>query len=308
MHMKKALAAAALALFQMTAWAQEPGKPELNKPEPPMLGLHWARGAQPEARTNAGGGGSGANLVYHNGPILATTDVTAIFWGNSWGNSNYASGKITGLAKFYDGVGGTNYAATTTEFSGSNGQVTTTITNHQAITDASAGPTKAPSTSTILAEVCKVIGSPTTNGYYPVYTDLKRGSAGYCAWHSWGTCGTTNVQFAFFFDLDGDPGCDPGDNVTGNSQGLAALGNVTGHELSEAMTDPRGNGWYDRQGYENSDKCAWTFGTPYLTFPSNGSKWMIQGNWSNTAYTNNYGYANNKGQKGCLDGGNYQLK
>ena len=155
--------------------------------------------------------------------------------------------------------------------------------------------------------MCSSDLNPMTNGYYPVYTDLKRGSAGYCAWHSWGTCGTTNVQFAFFFDLDGDPGCNPGDNVTGNSQGLAALGNVTGHELSEAMTDPRGNGWYDRQGYENSDKCAWTFGTNYLTF-TNGSKWMIQGNWSNDAYNNGYGYANNKGQKGCLDGGNYLLK
>ena len=43
-------------------------------------------------------------------------------------------------------------------------------------------------TSAILAEVCKVITNPVANGYYPVYVDSPRGHAGYCAWHSYGTC------------------------------------------------------------------------------------------------------------------------
>ena len=50
---------------------------------------------------------------------------------------------------------------------------------------------------------------PTGNGYYPVYTDIARGNAGYCAYHSVGTCGGMRVQFAYFFKLDGDAGCDP---------------------------------------------------------------------------------------------------
>ena len=55
-----------------------------------------------------------------------------------------------------------------------------------------------------------MIGEPAVaNGYYPVYTDIPRGNAGYCAWHSWGSVGSTPVQFAFFFKLDGDAGCDP---------------------------------------------------------------------------------------------------
>jgi hypothetical protein len=108
------------------------------------------------------------------------------------------------------------------------------------------------------------------------------------------------VQFAFFWKLDADPGCDPQDPSTAHSQGLEALANVTGHELAEAMTDPASPGaWYDQQGYENGDKCAWTFGAPLLTF-SNGSKWKIQGEWSNAAYTAGTGYANSSGQKGCL--------
>ena len=56
------------------------------------------------------------------------------------------------------------------------------------------------------------------------------------------------MQFGFFWDLDGDSGCDPQSTVAGVSQGLAALANVSGHELSEARTDPRSTGWYDDSG------------------------------------------------------------
>jgi hypothetical protein len=110
------------------------------------------------------------------------------------------------------------------------------------------------------------------------------------------------VQFAFFFDLDGDAGCDPQDTSGLHSQGLAAIANVSGHELSEARTDPANPGaWYDSSGQENGDKCAWTFGVPLVTF-SNGTQWKIQGEWSNAAYNAGTGYPNSSGQKGCLSG------
>jgi hypothetical protein len=110
------------------------------------------------------------------------------------------------------------------------------------------------------------------------------------------------VQFAFFFNLDGDPGCDPGDTTTGHSQGLAALANVSAHELSEARTDPASPGaWYDSSGAENGDKCAWKFNVPSVTF-SNRTKWKVQGEWSNAAYDAGTGYPNSSGQNGCLDG------
>jgi hypothetical protein len=140
-----------------------------------------------------------------------------------------------------------------------------------------------------------------TNGYYPVYVDVKRGNAGFCAWHSYGTCGGKIVHFAFFFDLDADLGCDPKDSSGLHSQGLAALVNVSGHEISEARTDPRLNAWYDSSGEENSDKCAWTFGHPLVTL-SNGTQWKVQGNWSNNAYNSGTGYPSSSGLKGCIDG------
>ena len=131
-----------------------------------------------------------------------------------------------------------------------------------------------------------------------------RGNANYCAWHSYGTCSGFVVQIGFFFNLDGDAGCNPQSNLDGTSagvgsftysQGLNALANVAAHEMSEMRSDPLLNAWYDSKGSENGDKCSWTFPTTYETFfASSGpttygsvfpaTTWKLQGEWSNAAY------------------------
>jgi len=267
------------------------------KNEPPLMGIHWAREFAHAARPHRS-----PDMLWHNGAIMPSSTVRAIYWGTSWTTAAGTSSatKISGLDSFYTGFSNSNYAATSDEYTGTNGQVGSSVTNAGYVVDTTAA-TGGNQVSPILAEVCKVISQPTADGYYPVYTDVPRGNAGYCAWHSYGTCGTTPVQIAFFFNLDGDPGCDPQDTQTGNPQGLAALANVSAHELSEARTDPRNGGWYDSSGNENGDKCAWTFNVPYVKF-SNGSIWKVQGEWSNAAYNSNTGYPNSSGQNGCLDG------
>ena len=171
--------------------------------------------------------------------------------------------KITGIDYFYSHVGGTPYLHTNSEYTDNSGNVSTTNVSKASAdkTDFNATPSGAPSTSAVLAEVAKVTGNnPVPGAYYPVYSDQPRGTAGYCAWHSSGTINGIQVQFGFFFALDGDSGCDPqAPTNLGHSQGLSALANVSGHELSEMLTDPQLNGWYDQKGDENSDKCAWTF-------------------------------------------------
>ncbi len=251
------------------------------------------------AKGQAGRKPGSADMIWHNGPIMTSVVSQNIFWGTSW--ANYSGDKITGLDAFMGGYSGSNYAKTSDEYTGTNGTVGNTVTAGSHIIDATAA-SGGGNTGAILAEVCKVITNPVANGYYSVYTDLPRGNAGYCAWHSHGTCNGVGVQFAFFWKLDGDAGCDPVDNTTGHSQGLAALANVAAHELSEARTDPDvQGGWYDRQGAENGDKCAWTFNVASVTF-SNGTRWKVQGEWSNKAFDTGTGYPNRSGQKGCLDG------
>jgi hypothetical protein len=61
---------------------------------------------------------------------------------------------------------------------------------------------------------------------------------------------------------------------------------VLAHEIDEAVTDPDLNAWYDATGYENADKCAWTYGTTYKA--TNGAvanvrigtrDYLVQQNW-----------------------------
>jgi hypothetical protein len=297
--------AAGTASADLNAKAPENLKKQTN--DPPMLGIHWARDFQPNVRAVEEAAQSAArvrrspNMTYHGGLIMTSSNTKAIFWGTSWGT--YSGDKITGMDSWYTGFSNSNYAKTSDEYTGSNGQVGPIVNHGGHVIDTSKSTTGS-NTTAILNEVCKVITNPdpSGNGYYAVYTDTPRGSAGYCAWHSVGTCNGVRVQFAYFFKLDGDGGCDPGDTSGLHSQGLAAIANVSGHELSEARTDPASPGaWYDSSGEENGDKCAWTFGAPLVTF-SNGTQWKIQGEWSNAAYTAGTGYANSSGQKGCLGG------
>jgi hypothetical protein len=68
------------------------------------------------------------------------------------------------------------------------------------------------------------------------------------------------------------------------------MASIIAHELQEAVTDPDLNAWYDTRGYENADKCAWTFGG--TSTASNGSaynvtlggrQYLIQRNWVNAS-------------------------
>ena len=68
------------------------------------------------------------------------------------------------------------------------------------------------------------------------------------------------------------------------------MASIIAHEVEEAASDPELNAWYDTRGYENADKCAWTFGS--TSNASNGAKYnmtlgglnfLIQQNWVNAS-------------------------
>jgi len=279
--------------------------------DPPMAGLHLTREqAQAQAKAaNGAGPNSSPNLIYHGGPILNTTAAGAIFWGPSWANPSFVGDKITGIDSWYAGVTKSDYARTSDEYTDSTGQQVTASIGYLGYTIDTSTAANGSKTSDILNEACKILANgklqAVRNGFYAVYVDVPRGHTRYCAYHSAGSC-TLNgsslpVEFGFYFNLDGDAGCDPQDTSGLHSQGLAALANVSGHELSETRSDPSLNAWYDSSGNENADKCAWTFGGSLLKF-SNNTYWKIQGNWSNTAYNAGSGYLNNSSQPGCIDG------
>jgi hypothetical protein len=75
----------------------------------------------------------------------------------------------------------------------------------------------------------------------------------------------------------------PNDNFAGD----AMVTNLT-HALNGILTNPFGNGWYDRYGLENADKCTGNFGTTWTT--ANGARanlrlhqreYLVEQNWAN---------------------------
>jgi hypothetical protein len=253
-------------------------------PEHVQLAKEYAHAARP-------GGGSSPLMTDHGGPVLVSTETAAIFWGN-WSSPG---DKITGIDSFFQGWGDSGMAGDSTEYG-----VGTTSTYLGHFMDSSAAPNKALTTAGAVAEACKIVGNaPDANAVYFIYTSTGAGHVSYCAWHSWGNCSNgAPIQVAYMPNIDGIAGCDPQSDVKGESQGLAALVNVTSHELSEATTDPRGNAWFDASGNENGDKCAWSFDHD-VTF-ANGTTWKLQMEWSNAAYTAGTGHPNTAGQLGCL--------
>jgi hypothetical protein len=244
-------------------------------------------------------------LAWGGGGVLHANKTQAIFWGANWSSTSFAGDKIAGIDTFFGGFGGSLYAGASTEYTDSTGSVTSSSAYLGHVMDTtSSPPTKALTTSSAVAEACKIANnSPDPNALYLIYTQNGPSHASYCAWHSWGTCSTgAPIQVAYMPNIDGIAGCDPGAPYAGHSQGLAALANVTAHELSEAITDPRGTGWTDSGGAENGDKCAWSFSPTNggVVTLSNSSTWKLQGEWSNAAYNASTGYANRSGQLACL--------
>jgi len=100
----------------------------------PKVHVHLAKGhARP-------GGGGVQLLQYHGGAIMTSSVVQAVFWGPSWNSSSFTGDKITGLGTFYNGIGGSKYMGTNTEYTGSNGTVGTGVTYSGSVKDLSAPP------------------------------------------------------------------------------------------------------------------------------------------------------------------------
>jgi hypothetical protein len=137
-----------------------------------------------------------------------------------------------------------------------------------------------------------------TNGVYFVLTsaDVKETSgfgSQYCGWHTHGTISSSDIKYAFVGDAStqAPTGCIAltAAKVPNGNLGADGMASVIFHELSETVTDPDLNAWYDRQGNENADKCAWTFGTTYTTGGGKtanvklGSRdFLLQRNWVNS--------------------------
>ncbi len=324
------LAAASDSRAQAQGQAQEPmvfedsagGWRVIEEGQPPVMihatteKMKKVREEHPKARP--GGGGGSSNLSYHGGiggiGVETAPKVYLVLWGSQW-NNNDPSGEQAILTKFYQGVGGSSWLNSVTQYC--QGVASGTITcgssgahagNPNGIfagvwaDNTSAAPSK-PRQSQLAAEAVRAAQhfgnmSATSNAsvQYVIATATGNNSSGfkssYCAYHSSTSSTAGNIAYTNLpYMTDAGASCGANFNGLGANAGITIVG---GHELAETSTDQFPNGgWLDSGGEENGDKCAWISsgqGASADTSLSTGT-FPVQSLWSN---------AFNGGAGGCV--------
>jgi hypothetical protein len=271
----------------------------------------------PRGNSKPGGGGSN-NLTYHGGVggygvETGADKVYLVYWGSQW-NNNDPSGEAAIQQSFFNGVGGSKWNNSVTQYCQgvANGAVScaggTAATNPSSVLagvwhDNGAAASSHPTPSELANEAIRAaahFGNTTAASnatvQYVINTATGNNSSGfqsqYCAWHSSASYAGGNLAFTNMpYITDAGSTCGANFNNLGPTAGITIVG---GHEFAETETDifPSG-GWLDSGGRENGDKCAWItsrHGAVANITLSTGT-FPVQSLWSN---------AFNRGAGGCV--------
>jgi hypothetical protein len=257
------------------------------------------------------------NLAYNGGVggigVETTPKVYLVLWGSQW-NGNDPSGEAATVQSFLQGVGGSSWLNSVTQycqgvavgtiFCGSSGQHAGNPRRPRRHVERQRfGGTVAPTQSQLAAEAVRAaqhFGNSTSSSnastQYVIATAHGNNASGfgtqYCAWHSSTSSSVGNVAYTNLpYMTDAGASCGANFNGLGSNAGMTI---VEGHELAETITDQFPNGgWLDRRGEENGDKCAWISsgqGAASNIHLSTGT-FAVQSLWSN---------AFNGGSGGCV--------
>jgi serine protease len=216
-------------------------------------------------------------MTNHGGPVQTAPKVYVVFW--DW--TSDPSGEQAYLTRFLSSVGGTPWLGTVNQF-GAGSQASLLAGTWSDTADAvPASPTDAQ----IQAEAARAVTHFGTGGSVNVQivvaTPTGHSTSGFgtsfCAYH--GAVGAdpnvTYTDLPYMTDAGGSCG---EDSVNGAGGLLDGVSIVEGHELAEAITDPLLNAWFDANGAEIGDKCAWT-GLGNIT--TSAGTFAVQPLWSN---------------------------
>lgn len=278
--------------------------------------------------TSGSAGQAGGPLIYHAGGkvMLPWVEIYTIFWnpptlqsGNPTGFASTYGGPQTLIAAWLPTHGLFNI---NTEYYQTIGGVTTYVNNlgGRAGFYVSTQPlpasgchnnngvpvaTDCVNDTQIRAEIQRVMNvngwTPGMNKLFMMFLPKNLGSCfdsgstqcsytAYCGYHSYIPNGGNPIIYT------NEPygnanNCWTGLPSPNNDVEADSAASVASHEIAEATTDPLLDAWYDSQGNENADICAWNFGT--LTWKANGSAtananqmyngwyFTLQQNWSN---------------------------
>jgi hypothetical protein len=270
-----------------------------------------AQKAHDEAKAH---GGAGTGIYYHGGPVLqAATNVVAVYWASS---PIYVGGPAAGttgsgaqdgslVGYFLSHLGGSSYFNINTTYTDGSGRHIANVVNYNGFW---ANNTNAPTGTANISDgaMIAMLQSGFNSGalsydpstLYAIFTSGKVNLGGgfgtqYCAYHTHGTVSIggvakTVLYAAMPYDQAYPGACTNGTGAPNGDAGADSEVNTLAHEIEETTTDEMANAWWDRQGYENADKCAWTWGT---TSTVGGGVWnitigtkhfLVQQNWINS--------------------------
>jgi hypothetical protein len=216
------------------------------------------------------------DVRYHGGPVLGGTVAIYFIWYGSWPET----GAREILPDLLRGLTGSGYLRLQTRFrdpaSGTaaselalRGSTTDRYSQGKAISDAG---------------VANAVARAIVSGELPLDPDalyLVLSSADvsetsgfcstYCGFHEHTRILGETVRFAFVGSAEGCMSACAAQPVGPNGDAAAdAMASIVAHEISETITDPDFDAWYDAEGSENGDKCAWTFGATHAV--ANGAQ------------------------------------
>ncbi len=255
------------------------------------------KGAPGRGNAGTGSNTTGNGINYNGGPIILGTTNVYFIWYGTWDSTSQ-----TIMTNWANHIGGSPYFNINTSYFNSANQNVTNSVAFKASTTDNYSQGKSLGDANIWNIVSNAIsggGLPLdTNAVYFVLTaaDVSETSGfltTYCGWHTYNYYngnGNYPVKYSFVGNASANLGvCAAQTGSSPNADPAAdAMVSVMSHELEESVTDPLLNAWYDSNGEENADKCAWTFGTTYTA--ANGSianmnlggrDYLIQQNWIN---------------------------
>jgi phosphate-induced protein 1 len=254
-----------------------------------------------------------SKILYHDGPVLPGIRNIYMIWYGCWADNCGRAGDTKTrmlMADFLTTIGNSPYAQINSTYTDASGQpAASSFIYGGDVIDGSYSHFPDLSQSDIVSLISYQVNSfqlpQDRNGIYVIVAsaDIASSGTGFCTpsappFHGQGIVNGDIVRYIFLGNPNRCPsvagpqfspsGPTPNDNYAGD----ALVANLA-HALNGLLTNPAGNGWYDRYGLENGDKCQDalghpSFGTTYLT--PNGARanvrfgsrdYLIPQNWVN---------------------------
>ena len=252
----------------------------------------------------AGRGAVTNGIYYHGGKVMGGTVHLYFIWYGNWTNGPKASDSsltqslLSGLFAPAGGVGTSKLAqidgtyADGTQLASSSFALVHSVSDNyshgKSLTDAAVQ-------AIVASEIQSGRLPKDSNGIYMVLSssDVNETSGyctKYCGWHTHAGMLGSDIKFAYVGNPDRCPlSCEMEQKSPNGDSGADGMASVMVHETAEAITDPDLNGWYDGNGEENADKCAWTYGPLHGTLGLGAynqtfgtHNWLIQMLWENS--------------------------